>query len=76
MIFDPDEPLPGSRTERQSLICTEVGWATLGQPTQAAELQFKKMRAELGDLCSDVSDLGVSRTASLMVTALHGMGVV
>lgn len=47
----------------------------MGQPTEAAEVQFKRMRAELGELCPDSGDHGVALTASMFTRGLHEIGV-
>lgn len=70
MIFDPDEPRSQARTDRQSLIRTDRGWAVLGQPTAKAEVWAKSAADELAELLSNPADamLRASRMACDLVT--------
>jgi hypothetical protein len=70
LILDPDEPLPTRRTERQSLIRTERGWAVLGQPTSKAQSWLAEAREELAELVPNMAEDSRLRAASIMAAEL------
>lgn len=65
MILDPDEPIPQARTERQSLIKTERGWAVIGQATANAEAWLAEARDEMAELFPNQPE------GSRMIAASH-----
>jgi hypothetical protein len=74
VILDPDEPLPQARTDRQSLILTERGWAVLGQPTTKAETWLKGALDEMTELFPARSEQEVRRMASCVAADMVDRG--